>query len=83
MAGANIQFRPKGLGTEKRTRAGVRKAGQPSEGKLEEGRGGANWAEGWQEIFKRHIKRKAAIVTPRSQKERVTQKGNGYCAECY
>lgn len=57
MAGANIQFRPKGLGTEKRTRAGVRKAGQPSEGKLEEGRGGANWAEGWQEIFKRHIKR--------------------------
>lgn len=28
-------------------------------------------------------KRKAAIVTPRSQKERVTQKGNGYCAECY
>lgn len=57
MAGANIQFRPKGLGVEKRTRAGVRKAGQPSEGKVEEGRGGANWVEGWQEIFKRRIKR--------------------------
>lgn len=38
MAGANTQFQPKGLGEEKRTRARVRKAGQPSEGKIEEGR---------------------------------------------
>lgn len=57
MADANIQFWPKGLGAEKRTRAGVRKAHQPSEEKLEEGRGGANQAAGRQGIFKRFTKR--------------------------
>lgn len=44
-------------GEEKQSRAGVRKAGQPSEEKLEEGSGGANQAAGRQEIFKRHTKR--------------------------
>lgn len=56
-ADANIQFWPKGLGGRKAEQGWVRKAGQPSEEKLEEGSGGANQAAGRQEIFKRDTKR--------------------------